>query len=508
MTSDAQNPARRSPKHLVRLGALLALLSGCDGGTTTVELSVPSPYLDVGQQVQIGAVVRGSQGVLQPRAGVRWSSSDPGVASVAGGVVTGRAAGTVTIRAAAGGASETVTLEVERPVARVEVRPVPDTLLLTRGRSVRLLVQAYDAAGNPVAHSYSVTSSDSSVLAAAGTEITGRTLGVVVVTVRAGLRSTNVPVRVVSGERYTARCIGEIRRSGDSMGGINNRGWVVGHSRAGRALLWRDGETLDLHPPGYSTSRGVVVNDSGVVVIEAERSSSEERYIGLWYRGTHRPVDLPATTPTGLAIRSPVVMDINGRGQVVGHADAYHAESRRSFSAAFLWEGGRTTWLADFVSLPSAVAINDQGVVLVNDTTRGYLWRDGRLTPLAGVPPTRWQSVMDINNRGQVLGWMGEPGGSPTVFVADGTSPVELLRGVGSWAENRWAREWMINDHGEIVQDWLIRDGKVLDLDLLVEPRHWNLARVRGINDWGQIIVHGTRGAGDESCLLLLTPGS
>ena len=78
---------------------------------------------------------------------MEWASSDPAVAAVAAGQVTGRAPGQVVIRASAGGRSNSVRLTVELPVAGISV--APDSVVLLAGRAGALFVDMTDASGQP-----------------------------------------------------------------------------------------------------------------------------------------------------------------------------------------------------------------------------------------------------------------------------------------------------------------------------------------------------------------------
>src|SRR5688500_18463443 len=117
-------------RHTVRLalalalGALPAALAGCDDPARSepvaaVELRGPEPYVELGGTLQFTAMVADAQGNPLSGRRVTWESSNPGVASVQDGVVTGRALGTATIRAASGGVMDSVQVTVEPVVASV-----------------------------------------------------------------------------------------------------------------------------------------------------------------------------------------------------------------------------------------------------------------------------------------------------------------------------------------------------------------------------------------------------
>ena len=101
---------------------LLALLGGaCGGGSNitaptqvaSVTVSPATAQLQIGSTVQLSAVLTDAAGATLTGRTVSWSSSTPAVASVsAAGLVTGLAAGQVTITATSEGKSGTATVTV------------------------------------------------------------------------------------------------------------------------------------------------------------------------------------------------------------------------------------------------------------------------------------------------------------------------------------------------------------------------------------------------------------
>jgi uncharacterized protein YjdB len=113
----------------------------------SVSVSPPTTSLQVGGTASMAATVRDSNGVAVSSASVTWSSSAPSVASVdAQGKVTALAAGSTNIRAAAGAASGTATVQVTAiPVARVEVSPT--SLTVDVGKTKQLTAKTFSASG-------------------------------------------------------------------------------------------------------------------------------------------------------------------------------------------------------------------------------------------------------------------------------------------------------------------------------------------------------------------------
>lgn len=151
---------------------------------------------------------------------------------------------------------------------------------------------------------------------------------------------------------------------------INDRGDVVGWRgpasdlEAGGGFLWRDGEMVDL---GSAFSPGKV-NDRGQVVGSCATPDRSRYYACLWDDG--ELIDLG--TPDGLTDAGIIPVDVNDHGQVVGY--------------------GRTA--ADRVR-------------------KAYLWQDGHLVDLGAVAGAHAASAVDIedlNDRGQILGTIRDPG--------------------------------------------------------------------------------------------------
>ena len=83
----------------------------------SITLSPDSVTLEaVGDTVRITAVVRDTNGDVITGAAVAWSSSDPGIASVDGGLVTAAALGTATVTASAGDLSASAAVVVQAPI--------------------------------------------------------------------------------------------------------------------------------------------------------------------------------------------------------------------------------------------------------------------------------------------------------------------------------------------------------------------------------------------------------
>lgn len=138
MTEARSNPghtpsrAGTSPRRWTALGgiSLLVLLSACGGGSddpkpmprpatvSTVRISPASGSLEIGRTSQLAASTLDAVGSALTGRTITWNSLQPTIATVsASGLVTGVAAGAVTITASADGVTGNATLAVVLPVA-------------------------------------------------------------------------------------------------------------------------------------------------------------------------------------------------------------------------------------------------------------------------------------------------------------------------------------------------------------------------------------------------------
>jgi probable HAF family extracellular repeat protein len=109
--------------------------------------------------------------------------------------------------------------------------------------------------------------------------------------------------------------------------------------------------------------------------------------------------------------------DLNDAGQVVGWAQTATGEYH-----AFLWENGVMTDLAPLVgNFSSAVAIDLTGRILLKNSTpngdHSYIYRNGQITDL-GTFGSSYAVATDLNNNGQIAGWLATDSGGIRAFLA------------------------------------------------------------------------------------------
>ena len=117
------------------------------GVVTSVTVSPSSATVNVAWSTTLSATARDGNGNPVQGAQITWSSSDPAVATVSNGVVTGVAPGSVTITATSGSATGTASITVQlAPVDRIVVAPSNPSV--KPGQTVQLAATLYDQQDN------------------------------------------------------------------------------------------------------------------------------------------------------------------------------------------------------------------------------------------------------------------------------------------------------------------------------------------------------------------------
>ena len=199
------------------------------GRPTSISIS-PSVlrFEALGDTVRLVAEVRDRNGQVVRSARVTWESGDPTVATVdATGLATAVGNGTVSIAAAAEGASGTAAVTVDQVVAALEVSPSSVGLALED--SLRLRVEAADANGHPVTDPDLVwRSTDASI---ATVDATGLVIGVGIgmATIRAtsGAASADAGVEVLSGADADRLVLTTLFDVTDGAGWIHDENWLT-----------------------------------------------------------------------------------------------------------------------------------------------------------------------------------------------------------------------------------------------------------------------------------------
>lgn len=178
--------------------ALIGAMAACGPkedpvvAVTGISLNPSSLSLEVGGTASLSATVTPSNATDKS---VTWSSSNAGVASVAGGVVTAVAEGSATVTATAGGKSAKCEVKVTaKTVAVTGVSLNKTSLTLNPGGSFQL--EATVTPANATDKTVSWTSGDASKVTVENGLVKAVSPGTVTVTAKAGSASAKCEVKV------------------------------------------------------------------------------------------------------------------------------------------------------------------------------------------------------------------------------------------------------------------------------------------------------------------------
>ncbi len=167
---------------LIALSSLMACSSdgsaGPGGGSAASQilLAPGATAVGIGKTLRLEASALDATGAAV-NAGISWSSENTSIATVSGGVVTGRAAGTVLIRAVSGRAETSVTVTVGQPVASIVVADPAPVGLPVGGRLTLQATVRDGGGGTLVNRQVEWTSSAPSVARVEGNALIGVSSG-------------------------------------------------------------------------------------------------------------------------------------------------------------------------------------------------------------------------------------------------------------------------------------------------------------------------------------------
>lgn len=202
--------------------ALISLtLTACGGGGSStptatiasIDLTPPAATVPIGDTTPLTATARDAQGTVVPNAAFTWTSSAESVATVAGGVVTGKAAGRAQVTASAAGVTSApaeLTVTAPTPAAGFTLAVSADKLPVITGTGASLTVTVTRDAGFTDAVAITLNGLPSGATAPTVTLPAGQTSATVTVNAAASAphsQPTAVTVKGSAGTRNVSKTV-------------------------------------------------------------------------------------------------------------------------------------------------------------------------------------------------------------------------------------------------------------------------------------------------------------
>jgi uncharacterized protein YjdB len=407
---------RLHPVEAAVVCALVCLLASCGSETgpspvAAVRLN-PSNQLsaEVGDTIRVQATALAGDGAVIPGVRPSWSAADTTIAAVSSsGLVTARGAGQTEIDASVQGVAGSLPIVVAPAVARVTIAPAEVRLI--RGESLQLVATATDPDGSPLPGlPLGWSTSDSGVAAVSGSGlVTGSGVGSVIVSVRAGRKSAQVPVIVVApvaGVQVTPPLatlfVGEVLQLAAAFNDS------AGQPLLGRPVSWTSGDVavalvdetglLTALAPGTTSITATVEGHSASVAVTVRKwvaavevtAGADSLLLGATLTLAAVPLDdegAPlADRPLSWSSSDPTVVTVSADGIATAVGEGYASASATA--------EGKVGALALRVLMPvAAVGVTpaDATPVVGDSVQLEAMLRDANGKPLSG-RPVLWAS--------------------------------------------------------------------------------------------------------------------
>lgn len=303
---------------------------------------------------------------------------------------------------------------------------------------------------------------------------------------------------------------------GGSVNAMNAGGQVTGDLRlstgASHAFLFSGGNMQDLGTLGGFISSGIGINGAGQVVgvaatepvYDPETGRNTEYNRAFLYTGSAM-LDLGTLGGT-----ESYAVGINDRGQIAGNSETVERRTQ-----AFIYENASMRGLGHLGGGDSiAAGLNQAGTVVGRSSTGtnwlGFVWRDGPMTDVGTLGSD--SSALAINDNDVVVGDFTTTDRPPQshAFVYENGTMIDLGTLGGTRSSAR-----AINNLGQVVgqaatateeyRAFLWQNGKMTDLNtLLPSGSPWVLTSASAINDSGMVAGVGKYNGEVQGYLLTL----
>lgn len=274
-----QNTRRERTWGIVIASAFAIAAASCGGGgegptgppaptVSRVDVAPGTASVIAGQTATFTAQPKDVTGAVVSGQSISWSSANPSIATVSGGVVTAVAAGTTTVIASVGSVQGTAALTVLAQVASVTLSPATASVIISQ--TLQLAPVMKDAAGTVLTDRTVTWTSSNDVIASVSSTglVTTKTLGTVTITAtvegKSGTASVAVQPVPVASVTVTPPSSTLIVDATVQLGATTKDS--TGATLSGRAVTW---STSDAAVATVSTAGLVTAKAAGSATITA-----------------------------------------------------------------------------------------------------------------------------------------------------------------------------------------------------------------------------------------------